>query len=603
MKGQPWREYKGARYEVRGTRCAVTSEATAHRAPRTCFVLEQEAFEGAGATHVAEPGQGLLLDLPHPLPRDAEQRADFLERHGLLPLETEIQPEDLGLALLEGRQHFLDRLGERVLEDLIVRPGALRVGEVVEQLVVLAGGEGSIEGEVRLRDGQRFGDFILGDIHAFSDLFHGRLAAELLQERGRALADAMQRPGAVERHAHDARLLGERLEDRLADPPHGVGDELDAFGLVELVGRPDQAEVALVDQIREGDALVLVFLGYGDDEPEVGADELVQRLFVAALDALGQRDLFLARDQGILADLAQVLIERSFVERGALRCVQLHGLTLQARTTLANDRTEPVPANIGQPGQRIVRLPVVAEIHDQWPSLDRRGVDEAPVTGIRRVVAVVPQHEIPPGRDDQRTPRVAGRVIIAGHARATEQIVPLPVELRIVHVVARVHTLHVALGEGLAIHAHFPAAHLHGVARDADHALDVVELGILGIGEHDHVAAPRRLEPREPGLGPGNLRAVHRFVHEQEVPREQGSLHAARGDLKRFDQEGLDDDEENDGHADRAQPVVEPTTQSRLALLDRGDGWRRAARARTCPLVPQVLHAFYFTHAARWTQR
>src|SRR5207249_10827887 len=120
MKGQPWREYKGARYAVRGARCAVTSEATAHRALRTCFVLEEEAFQRPGSRDVAEARQRLLFDLSHPLARDAEQRADLLERHGLLPLEAEIQPEDLGLALLERPQHFFDGLGEGVLEDLIV---------------------------------------------------------------------------------------------------------------------------------------------------------------------------------------------------------------------------------------------------------------------------------------------------------------------------------------------------------------------------------------------------------------------------------------------------------------------------------------------------
>src|SRR3989442_8239896 len=35
-------------------------------------------------------------------------------------------------------------------------------------------------------------------------------------------------------------------------------------------------------------SLVLVFLGHGDDEPEVGAHQLVQRLRVALLDPLGK---------------------------------------------------------------------------------------------------------------------------------------------------------------------------------------------------------------------------------------------------------------------------------------------------------------------------
>src|SRR5205823_3729907 len=132
MKGQPWREYKGARYAVRGARCAVTSEATAHRAPRTCFVLKEEAFQRPGSRDVAEARKGFLFDLPHPLARDTEQRADLLERHRLLTLEPEVQPQDLRLALLEGRQHFLDRLREGVLEDLVVGTRIRGVREVVE---------------------------------------------------------------------------------------------------------------------------------------------------------------------------------------------------------------------------------------------------------------------------------------------------------------------------------------------------------------------------------------------------------------------------------------------------------------------------------------
>jgi len=37
-----------------------------------------------------------------------------------------------------------------------------------------------------------------------------------------SLADAVQRARPVQRNAHDARLLGQRLENRLPDPPDGV---------------------------------------------------------------------------------------------------------------------------------------------------------------------------------------------------------------------------------------------------------------------------------------------------------------------------------------------------------------------------------------------
>src|SRR6266581_5384412 len=106
-----------------------------------------------------------------------------------------------------------------------------------------------------------------------------------------------------------------------------------------------------------------------------------------------------------------------------------HGTPDSSRRLLPDNRPEPVPANIGQPGKRIPRLPVVTEIHDERPPLDGRGVHEAPVPGIRRVVSVVAQHEVLGGRDGQGPPRVSGRAIVADHSRTAAQIVPLPVEL------------------------------------------------------------------------------------------------------------------------------------------------------------------------------
>src|SRR5437868_15132839 len=85
----------------------------------------------------------------------------------------------------------------------------------------------------------------------------------------------------------------------------GIRAELYGLLLVELVGGPDQAEVALVDQVRERYSLVLVFLVHGDDEPEVGAHQLVQRLRIPLLSPLGLRPLLLACDQRLLADLLQ----------------------------------------------------------------------------------------------------------------------------------------------------------------------------------------------------------------------------------------------------------------------------------------------------------
>src|SRR2546428_237393 len=134
--------------------------------------LEQEAFQRSRSGNVAEARQRLSLDFPHALAGYAEQRADLLERHRLLALQSEIQSQDLRLALLEGRQDFLDRLRQGVLEDLVVGTRVRGVREIVEQLVVLARGERGIEREVGLRDGQRLRHLFLGDVHPFGDLFN-----------------------------------------------------------------------------------------------------------------------------------------------------------------------------------------------------------------------------------------------------------------------------------------------------------------------------------------------------------------------------------------------------------------------------------------------
>ena len=231
-----------------------------------------------------ETREGLLLDLTHPLARDAKLRADLLERHRLRPINPEVQPQDLRLALLEAAEGILDRFGERLLEGLLVGRGVVRIGQIVQQAVVLARGQRRIERQVHLRDRHRLGDFFLGDVHPFGDLGVRCLAPQLLQQRVRALADAMQRAGPVERHAHDARLLCQRLQNCLPDPPDGIRNELDALRLIELVRGANEAKVSLVDQVGQRHALILVLLRHGHHEAQVRPHQLVQPVLIANPD-------------------------------------------------------------------------------------------------------------------------------------------------------------------------------------------------------------------------------------------------------------------------------------------------------------------------------
>jgi len=128
----------------------------------------------------------------------------------------------------------------------------------------------------------------------------------------------MEGPRTVQRDAHDPALFGQRLQDRLTNPPHGVGDELDALGLVELMRCTDEAEIALVDEVGQTHPLVLILLGHRHHEPEVAAHELVERRLTPVPDVLRQRYFVVASDQRILTDLAQILIQGSIFRRDSL---------------------------------------------------------------------------------------------------------------------------------------------------------------------------------------------------------------------------------------------------------------------------------------------
>ncbi len=68
-------------------------------------------------------------------------------------------------------------------------------------------------------------------------------------------------------------LLGEGTTEGLLDPPDGVGGELVAARGVEEVDGAQKADGALLHEVVEGEAAVLVAPGEGDDEAPVGGDE------------------------------------------------------------------------------------------------------------------------------------------------------------------------------------------------------------------------------------------------------------------------------------------------------------------------------------------
>ena len=109
----------------------------------------------------------------------------------------------------------------------------------------------------------------------------------------------------VDGHADRARVVGDGALHRLADPPGGVGRELEAAAPVELLDRAVEPQRALLDQVEERHAEAAVALGDRDDEPQVRLDHAPLRGRVAALDRLRERDLLGGGQQLVAADVGE----------------------------------------------------------------------------------------------------------------------------------------------------------------------------------------------------------------------------------------------------------------------------------------------------------
>src|SRR5439155_21113079 len=131
----------------------------------------------------------------------------------------------------------------------------------------------------------------------------GRLAAHLLTQNLRRLDDAGEIGGSVQRNAHGTALTRQRRKNRLANPPHRVGNELHALIRIELPGSREQTDVAFTDEIDERHAAVLVFLCYGDHEAQVALHELLESVRVAGANPTGNLDLLSAFEERVSADL------------------------------------------------------------------------------------------------------------------------------------------------------------------------------------------------------------------------------------------------------------------------------------------------------------
>src|SRR4051812_19671160 len=251
----------------------------------TRAALEKGA-QFARPRRMAQLAQRLRFDLANPFARDREALTDFLER--VLAAVADAEPH-LDRLLLARRQRLQDRLGlllQVQVDHRFGRRDHLAILDEVAKMRIFLFADRRLERDRLLRDLQHLADLGHRDVHPLGDLFGGRLATELLDQRAGGANQLVDRLDHVDRDADRARLVGDRAGDRLADPPRRIGRELVAAAVLELVDRLHQADVAFLNQIEELQAAIRVLLRDRDDEAEVGFNELLLRhlRFVLAVE-------------------------------------------------------------------------------------------------------------------------------------------------------------------------------------------------------------------------------------------------------------------------------------------------------------------------------
>src|SRR5262245_7593486 len=262
-------------------------------------------MQALGRHRLAQLLERPRLELAHALAREAERLPDLLERVLLLAAEAVAQAQDQLLARGEGADQVPDPGAHalRVESQVGRRRGRVR-DEVLEALLGARDRRlerdrlprEQVEDLERARVGAELGGELRGR----------RLAPELARQLGAHALAALEPVVDVRRQPDRARVILDRAHERLADPPDRVGRELEAAPVVELLDRADQAQVALLDQVREGESEVPVVLRDRDHELQVVLDEavlLAGQPDVRLLDALDQLQEPQARDLDLALEL------------------------------------------------------------------------------------------------------------------------------------------------------------------------------------------------------------------------------------------------------------------------------------------------------------
>ena len=145
-----------------------------------------------------------------------------------------------------------------------------------------------------------------------TQLLRRRIALVFLNKFIRGILNLVADGNLALRPAYNTAIFGYRLKNALTNPPDSVRDKLESACLIKLVGCSDKAKITFINQVREGNALMLILLGDGNNETKIRCHQffLCFFSFLSSLpDYLGEFDLLIRSDHRHTAYLYKVSVE------------------------------------------------------------------------------------------------------------------------------------------------------------------------------------------------------------------------------------------------------------------------------------------------------
>src|SRR6266498_3883228 len=276
--------------------------------------------------------QRLRLDLPDPLTSHPKLPTHLLQRPRVAIRQPKPQLNNLLLPLTQRMQHRIQLLLQQNETRRIYRNDRIRVLNEITKMRVGFLADRRLQTHRLLRHLQDLPYLLILELHLPPDLLRSRLPTKILQQLPLDTNQLVDRLHHVHRNPDRPRLIRNRPRDRRPNPPGRIRGELETLGVVELLHRTDQPEVPLLDQVQQEHSPTHVASGDGDDQAQVGLDELLLGQLtlpldplelpdangaagrpvelggggLTLLDRLGEDDLLLGGQQRDLADLLEV---------------------------------------------------------------------------------------------------------------------------------------------------------------------------------------------------------------------------------------------------------------------------------------------------------